>query len=147
MGGFAGGDEAGFWDEDVVNKSPVKQNSSKRRRIERKVELNNLIYTLNFVAQRCSQFTIEGSPDLSFNTLLYSSYDALIEYTQDSDIAEFFESHKVVISNPTPLAEENKNSRSNIIVFLYLVKESCSLVLSDNELVDLEKSIMFKDFS
>ena len=133
MGGFEGGDEGGFWDEDAIEALIKKQNDRKTStKAKVLVETIDSAYSLSsdpsisIVPSSCASFTIEGcdSTPLESNTI-YKTYKALLEFTCDSEIEEFFSEHKVIVSSYTPTSATS---------FLLLTKELCNLVLSENEL-------------
>jgi len=124
MGGFAGGDEAGYWDTNDITSNKKKPRSFK---VE---ELYDLV---SFVPHKCTSFTIEGSKNTSLKENdIYRAYKAFSNFTDDTDIKEFFSSHKVLI---------NQDSVLCTVAFIYLVKEVCNLILSDYELIQIGNSI------
>jgi 4-diphosphocytidyl-2-C-methyl-D-erythritol kinase len=158
MGGFAGGDEAGFWDEDTLAVSIKKQyeNKTKRRNnikasiqrsdsgcsIKSYVKGKELYNTISFVTKACDSFTLEGYDEtpLESNTI-YKAYLALLEYTDDSDISDFFNEHKVVIKKGVISQTDLEASPSDTAAFMFLIKEVCNLILSTDELVKIGSSI------
>ncbi|MBL1243228.1 MAG: hypothetical protein COA39_002335 [Sulfurimonas sp.] len=144
MGGFEGGDEGGFWDEDAIDVLIAKQNSSKPESNKQKkviIETKNSAYvlqddsTITIVPHNSTTFTIEGCDDIPFESnTIYKTYKALIELTCDSDIVDFFDEHKVVVTKYSP--------HSSSLSFLVLVKELCSLVLSDAELEKINAEVL-----
>ncbi len=142
MGGFAGGDEGGYWD-DIPSIKMNKQNNIKKEKLclytpdsgySINVQIGKKIYnSISFVACKCDTFTIEGCDDISLESnKIYQAYTALCDFTNDSDIVDFFFEHKVVVS---------KEKSSDAAAFLYLTKEVCNLVLSTDELVSIGSSI------
>lgn len=144
MGGFEGGDEGGFWDEDAIDVLIAKQNSPKPESKKQKkiiIETKNSAYflqddsTISIIPHSCTTFTIEGCDDIPFESnTIYKTYKALIELTCDSDIVDFFDEHKVVVTEYSP--------HSSSLSFLLLVKELCSLVLSDAELEKINAEVL-----
>ncbi|MDQ7044021.1 MAG: hypothetical protein Q9M34_10905 [Sulfurimonas sp.] len=141
MGGFEGGDEGGFWDEDAVANLIKEQHRKKKSQKRVSIETENSIYRieddplLSIIPQTCRVFTIEGCADIPLEAnAIYRAYKALIDYTCDSDIEEFFYNHKIVITDYNP----DKNTQN----FLLLVKELCNLALSNEELQQIQESVV-----
>lgn len=167
MGGFAGGDEAGFWDEETSPKSIRKQKKNKEKSyIEvtdsgysikayarnitfvketdsfRCVRIEDMYDTVSFVACTCEDFTLEGCDDISLESnTIYKAYQALAEYTIDSDIVDFFHEHKIVVNKQIPIGSGMGGGSSDAAAFMRLVKEVCNLMLSTSELVKIGKDI------
>ena len=142
MGGFEGGDEGGFWDEDAIETLIKKQNSSvKRSKQKIIIEIKDSVYSLkgdtylSIVPQNCASFTIEGCEDIPLESnAIYKAYKTLIDLTCDSDIEEFFYEHKVYLTSEEP--------SSHSLNFLLLVKELCNLALSDAELSKISEEVV-----
>lgn len=176
MGGFAGGDEAGFWDIDTITESFEKSfNNSKNENstklsIEKKgsiytikayakvsiflklsakeglfarfMKIEYLYDTISFVPSTCKTFKIEGCEDIPLESnTIYKAYQAICDYTNDSDIIDFFQEYKVVVDKKIPKYSGLGASSSNAAAFLCLVKEVCNLILTNKELVDIGKDI------
>ncbi|MEA1983281.1 MAG: hypothetical protein U9N39_07040, partial [Campylobacterota bacterium] len=104
MGGFAGGDEGGYWDvgalsEDIKKNSlntPLKkrlytQTSESSYEIEALSKRGELYGVLSFVPMKCKTFTIEGCEVIELKACtVYQAYRALLDFTDDSDIVDFF---------------------------------------------------------
>lgn len=168
MGGFAGGDEGGYWDIDILASSINTQNTDKSKHSKRKksgIEIKNSVYsikahakaeslsgwirveelydTISFIPCNCKTFTLEGCDDnipLQSNTI-YQAYLALNEFTNDSDILDFFYTHKVVVTKRIPTSADLGGSFSDAAAFIRLVKEACNLVLSTDELLKIGSCI------
>ncbi|MDF1876250.1 hypothetical protein JHD47_00280 [Sulfurimonas sp. SAG-AH-194-L11] len=141
MGGFEGGDEGGFWDEDAIE-TLIKKQNNKKTSTKAKVLVKSIngAYTLSgdpsisIVPSSCASFTIEDSHSIPLESnTIYKTYKALLEFTCDSDIEELFSEHKVVVSSYTPTTATS---------FLLLTKELCNLVLSENELQFIEQKAL-----
>ena len=146
MGGFAGGDEGGYWDDSPSIEMNKENNKLKRTKKEKpyihisdsgysmKVQIGgNLYNSISFVASKCETFTIEDCDGISLeSSKIYQAYTALCDFTNDSDIVDFFFEHKIVLT---------KEESSDAAAFLYLTKEICNLVLSTDELVRIGTSI------
>lgn len=167
MGGFAGGDEGGYWDEDSIldlvkkkNHNPKGVNKEKTYiqisdttysiKAHAKVNisqthfkrLEELYDTISFVPCKCETFIIEGLDDIPLESnSIYKAYKALSEYTADSDIEEFFYEHKVVVTKGIPVASTYGGASSDAAAFLRLTKEVCNLIISTDELVKIGSSI------
>lgn len=144
MGGFEGGDEGGFWDEDAIDTLIKKQNitgTSTKKQKKLIIKTQNSTYsiqddsTISIVPHNSATFTIEGCDEIPLESnTIYKTYRALIELTCDSDIVDFFDEHKVVLTHYTPEASSQN--------FLLLAKELCNLVLSDDELEKIKKEVL-----
>jgi len=126
MGGFAGGDEAGYWDEDEV----LIFKSSKKNLGESGLKPSTY---LSLIPCKCDKFTIDSKAKENINSNdIHKAYEALCEYTQDSDIEDFFKTHMLRVS---------KECSSNVLSFLHLVRDECNLLLSNSELEDIANTI------
>ncbi len=176
MGGFAGGDEAGYWDEDTTytsknNKSSNKKENSYIQRCEsgysikahakvniflkitayqddhctllsRVVRIEDIYDTISFIPCTCRTFTIDGCDNIPLESnSIYKAYRALIDSTLDSDVEEFFESHKVVVTKRISQNSGLGGSSSDAAAFILLVKEVCNLILNTDELAKIGSSI------
>ena len=181
MGGFAGGDEGGYWDDDSLLSPIDKQNSNKAKHssakklhietsdmgysikayakiniflkitgyedgrysfISRVAQVKELYDTLSFVPCKCEMFTIEGCDEIPLESnSIYKAYQALLDFTADSDISDFFYTHKVVVKKAIPLGSGLGGYSSNAAAFIHLVKEVCNLILSTKELVKIGSTI------
>jgi len=154
MGGFEGGDEAGFWDIDTLTASIDKQHQNKAKRshrIKASIQRSDLGYsikayakgkelydTISFVPYECETFTIEGCDDIPLESnTIYKAYKALLNYTNDSDISDFFYEHKIVVNKGIPSQADLVGDSSNAAAFILLVKEVCNLILSSSELAKI----------
>jgi len=167
MGGFAGGDEAGYWDVETFN-VPANPPGEKKSYTISSVELLDSHYsikayakhivlkenqihwlrssdiydTICFIPSSCNTFTVEGYPeqDSEFNPIS-RAYQALNERLNEPELEEFFHSHKVVITKRIPPQQDFSGNASNIASFLCLAKEVCNLILSIDELVEIAASL------
>ncbi|MDP2077112.1 MAG: hypothetical protein Q8N01_05520 [Sulfuricurvum sp.] len=149
MGGFAGGDEGGYWDIDTLPASMDKQNNNASKNTHRgkfdiersdlgysiKIHTKELYNTISFIPCTCKTFTIEGYNNIPLESnAIYKAFLSLTNFTNDTDIEEFFYTHKVIVTKPiSPSANPRENS-SDAAAFICLVKEVCNLVLSTDEL-------------
>lgn len=158
MGGFEGGDEAGFWDVDAITASIHQQHQNKSKsinRIKASIQRSDLGYsikayakgkelydTISFLPYECETFTIEGCDDipLASNTI-YKAYKALLDHTNDSDISDFFCEHKVAVAKGIPSQADLAGASSNAAAFILLVKEVCNLILSSDELAKIGTTV------
>jgi len=144
MGGFAGGDEGGFWDVDAIDVLIAKQNShniKSKKQAKVVIETKNSAYyikddvTISIVPHNTTAFTIEGCDDIPLESnTIYKTYKALMELTCASDIEDFFAEHKVLLTQYTPTTSSTS--------FLLLVKELCNLILSDSELRTIREAAL-----
>ena len=158
MGGFEGGDEAGFWDVDAITASINQQHQNKSKstnRIKASIQRSDSGYsikayakgkelydTISFVPWECETFTIEGCDDIPLESnTIYKAYKALLSYTNDSDISDFFYEHKVVVNKDIPSQADLAGASSDAAAFILLVKEVCNLILSSDELVKVGTSV------
>ncbi len=108
----------------------------------RVIRVPELYDTISFVPCSCDSFTIEGCDDIpAKSNTIYKAYNALINFTGDSDIVEFFHEHKVVVTKRITSASGLGGSSSDAAAFIHMVKEVCNLVLSIDELVNIASSI------
>ena len=110
--------------------------------LSRVTHVEELYDTISFVPCKCDTFTIDGCDNipLELNTI-YKAYNALNDFTGDSDILDFFSEHKVVVTKRIPLSSGLGGSSSDAAAFIRLVKEACNLVLSTDELAKIGSSI------
>ena len=154
MGGFEGGDEGGFWDEDSISTLVDKQNNSKLQNIQREkpsiqtsdagysIQVHARVNTVSFMPCLCETFTIEGCENIPLESnTIYKGYKALCEYTADSDITDFFYEYKVVVTHCMPSQEGLGGDSSDGAAFMYLLKEVCNLILSNDELAKIGSTI------
>ena len=154
MGGFAGGDEGGYWDEESTSVYIDKAESKNRKKFY--IETSDSSYsikahakgeeklydTISFVACDCETFTIEGCTDIPLESnTIYRAYKALDKYMIDSDISDFFSEYKVVVRKRIPLSSGLGGAASDAAAFICLIKEVCNLMLSSDELIEIGKSI------
>ncbi|MDP3300679.1 MAG: hypothetical protein Q8S36_01800 [Sulfuricurvum sp.] len=167
MGGFAGGDEGGYWDIDILPTSMDQQNDNQSENFSIKksdIEIGDSIYsikaharvkslsgwirvedlydTITFVPDECKTFTIEGCDNIPLESnTIYKAFLALYDFTNDSDILDFFYTHKVVVTKRIPPSAGPGGSASDAAAFIRLVKEVCNLILSTDELAKIGSSI------
>ena len=167
MGGFAGGDEGGYWDIDTLPISMDQQNGNQSENLSREksdIEISDSIYsikaharikslshctrvedlydTIAFVPCVCKTFTLEGCDNIPLESnTIYKAFLALNDFTNDSDILDFFYTHKVVVTKRIPPSAGLGGSSSDAAAFLLLVKEVCNLILSADELAQIGGSI------
>lgn len=157
MGGFAGGDEAGYWDIDTLPTSIDKKNNKTKEKLDIEKSdsgvytlkayakgnksfkvIEDLYDTISFVPCKCENFTIEGCENIPLESnSIYKAYKALSDYTRDSDIEDFFCEYKVVVVKNIPLGKGLGGSSSDAAAFMRLLKEVCNLVLSNDELAKI----------
>ena len=158
MGGFAGGDEGGYWDLDIPPTSMVKDNdtiSKRRNRVASYIEKSDSGYsikahaktkglydTISFVPCACETFTIEGCNDIPLElNSIDKAYKALLDFTDDLDIVDFFHAHKIVVNKGIPLHAGLGGAASDAAAFILLVKEVCNLILSADELANIGRAV------
>lgn len=142
MGGFAGGDEGGFWDEDIVLKSTNKNNNIQMQKEIRCTIVQNNHYTLRFVSSATQELCIEPKKiEKEVAANIYKAYEALIEYTNDPDIQEFFLDHKIVFEQCLEPLQKTHKLLTVTALFLSLVQDACSLILTAQELQKIENKL------
>ena len=154
MGGFAGGDEGGYWDEDssstyidkpknTIRKKPDIETSDSGYSIKAYAKGEEKLYdTISFVLCECETFTIEGCADIPLKSnSIYKVYKALDEYIPDSDIVDFFCEYKVLVIKRIPISAGLGGASSDAAAFMHLAKEVCNLMLSSDELAKIGATI------
>lgn len=110
--------------------------------LSRFVRVEDLYDTISFVPCQCEHFSIEGCDDIPLESnTMYKAYQALLDYTADSDISDFFYEHKVVVSKRIPSQAGLGGGSSDAAAFMRLLKEVCNLVLSTNELAKIGRNV------
>lgn len=164
MGGFAGGDEGGYWDDPNVFISSKRNdnnintaNSSKplmktgdfgysiqahaRVKISEDADhrcSKELFDILQFIPCECETFTIENPASIPLESkILHKTYNALVDLTHESDIVDFFTTHKVVLTKSIPVSPEFGGASSDAAAFIWLVREACSLILTIDEMAKI----------
>lgn len=161
MGGFAGGDEGGYWDSDDLYSLVDKQKANKTKNADRKklyikisdskssikVYAKELYGTISFIPSKCEVFTVEGCEDIpSVSNDIYKAYQVLCEFSTDLDISDFFDAHKVVVTKYTSLQTDYEGISSVSNAFIDLLKEVCNLVLSNDELAKIAHTVKLTSF-
>ena len=149
MGGFEGGDEAGFWDEDDLKNELYTSQKKLHQHViaHMKIDANsfcisvystsNITSSLQFVQSSCKGLKVEGEgliPNVS--KVIHKTYETLLEETNDFEIEEFFKAYKVVVGETQGIADS-----SFVAAFILMTKEVCSLVLSTQEVEEIGTSI------
>jgi 4-diphosphocytidyl-2-C-methyl-D-erythritol kinase len=67
---------------------------------------------------------------------IYKAYIALLDFTDDPDIVEFFCEHKVVLGKENP-----EKATADAAAFILLVQEACNLILTRDELIEIGRSV------
>lgn len=110
--------------------------------LSRVIRVEELYDTISFVPCECETFTIEGCDGIPIESnTIYKAYQALNDFTGDSDIEDFFYTHKVVVTKRIASRAGLGGSASDAAAFMHLVKEVCNLILSTKELVKIGSSI------
>jgi len=110
--------------------------------LSRAVRVEELYDTISLVPCECDSFTIEGCDDIPIEeNTIYKAYKALCDYTADSDIVDFFNEHKVVVTKRISSKAGLGGASSDAAAFMHLLKEVCNLVLSTDELAKVGSTI------
>ena len=110
--------------------------------LSRFVRVQDLYDTISFVPCECESFTIEGCDDIPLESnTIYKAYQALNDFTTDSDVEDFFYEHKVVVTKHIPSQAGLGGGSSDAAAFMRLVKEVCNLILSIDELAKIGSGI------
>ena len=110
--------------------------------LSRFVRVQDLYDTISFVPCECESFTIEGCDDIPLESnTIYKAYQALNNFTTDSDVEDFFYEHKVVVTKRIPSQAGLGGGSSDAAAFMRLVKEVCNLILSIDELAKIGSTI------
>lgn len=139
MGGFEGGDEGGFWDEESLFNPINAKTDTKTNQLHKYTTFkeSNAIFELSFVPCAAQALTLECETESVYDFGdIYGIYTRVLEYTNDSDIEEFFNTHKVLFSKVENPKEPHENLTPSEL-FLEKTKDACSLVLTQDELKDL----------
>jgi 4-diphosphocytidyl-2-C-methyl-D-erythritol kinase len=110
--------------------------------ISRFVHVENLYDTIEFVPCECKNFTIEGCDDipLELNTI-YKAYKVLNNNSRESDIKNFFQKHKVVVTKRIPSQSGLGGGSSDAAAFMRLLNETCKLEIDTDDLAELGSTI------
>ena len=110
--------------------------------LSRFMRVEELYDTISFVPCTCETFTIEGCDNIPLESnTIYKAYHALIDYTSDSDIIDFFDEHKVVVTKRIVSSVGLGGSASDAAAFMHLLKEVCNLVVSTDELAKIGRAL------
>jgi 4-diphosphocytidyl-2-C-methyl-D-erythritol kinase len=110
--------------------------------LSRFMRVEDLYDTITFEPCECDTFTIEGCDDIPIESnTIYKAYKALNDYTGDLDILNFFYKHKVVVTKRIPSQAGLGGGSSDAAAFMRLVKETCNLMISTEELAKLGSTI------
>ena len=110
--------------------------------LSRFMRVEDLYDTITFEPCECDTFTIEGCDDIPIESnTIYKAYKALNHYTGDLDILNFFYKHKVVVTKRIPSQAGLGGGSSDAAAFMRLVKETCNLMISTEELAKLGSTI------
>ena len=149
MGGFEGGDEGGYWDDDIPTVLPKAnktqsyvQKGTSNYTVQAYSEKENVFDTISLVPCICKAFTLDDYRSTPIEQSdIYKSYNALLEYTNDIEIEELFYEYKIVITKNTLSSPAEKSTLSHAEAFLHLVKELCNLLLRCDEIKEIVKKI------
>ncbi|MDF1881255.1 4-(cytidine 5'-diphospho)-2-C-methyl-D-erythritol kinase [Sulfurimonas sp. MAG313] len=177
MGGFEGGDEGGFWDDEDLHTFNTKKiqpphkdkidiqvknsiysikayakitiflkitgyKDGHHTLLSRFMRVQNVYDTISIIPCTCETFSIEGCDNITLEeNTIYKAYKALLQYTNDSDIEDFFYEHKVIVKKRIPMQADLGGGSSDAASFMHLVKEMCNLLLSVEELAQIGRTI------
>ena len=110
--------------------------------LSRFMRVEELYDTITFEPCECDTFTIEGCGDIPLESnTIFKAYKALNDHTGDLDILNFFYTHKVVVTKRIPSQAGLGGGSSDAAAFMRLVKETCNLMISTEELAKLGSTI------
>ncbi len=110
--------------------------------LSRFMRVEDFYDTITFAPCECDTFTIEGCDDIPLESnTIFKAYKALNDYTGDLDILNFFYTHKVVVTKRIPSQAGLGGGSSDAAAFMRLVKETCNLMISTQELAKLGSTI------
>jgi hypothetical protein len=142
MGGFEGGDEAGFWEVDentLFSRNSKTSNNTKYQIIQDdliyKIKADGYDGTITLLPFKSNDLTIDGYK----TDIISKTYKALVDFTDDMEIVEFFQEHKVFIDVPY---SQNIDDAMLGALFILLTKDVCNLVLNNHELENIANSIV-----
>ncbi|MDQ7061883.1 MAG: hypothetical protein Q9M40_01140 [Sulfurimonas sp.] len=155
MGGFAGGDESGYWDVDDLISLDDDTSNTTSSAFKPNIEINTNQYSIkvysktgdfynaiSFVPCQCEVLTIEDFKDTSLaQKSISQAYKALSSLSEGLDILDFFYEYKVTISKDIPSKTNLEEVSSYTMAFMYLAKEVYNLVLSSEELIKISNTI------
>lgn len=110
--------------------------------LSRFMRVDDLYDTIDFVPCECDTFTIEGCDNvpLKSNTI-YKAYETLLEHTQNSELENFFKSHKVVVTKRIPSQAGLGGGSSDAAAFMRLCNEVCDMEIDTPTLSQLGSTI------
>lgn len=152
MGGFEGGDEAGFWDEEsdlglIFKPNKVTRFNLKHHMYSDEHCLTLDVYTptgdcfakLHFIKSFSNTFVVETPPEtMYFKDAIVLAYNNLVDETNDFEIEEFFNAYKTMVELIEIIPKAHMQA-SLTAAFLLLTKETCNLILSTKELETIAK--------
>lgn len=110
--------------------------------LARCMRVEDLYDIISFVPCKCSTFTIEGCEGIPLESnSIYKAYQAICDFTSDSDIEDFFHEHKVLVNKGIPYSLGLGGASSDGAGFLCLLKEVCNLIISTDELVKIGATV------
>lgn len=110
--------------------------------LSRFMRVEDLYDTITFEPCECESFTIEGCEDIPLESnTIFKAYKALNAHTGDLDILNFFYHHKVVVTKRIPAQAGLGGGSSDAAAFMRLVKKTCNLLLSTEELAQIAATI------
>jgi len=121
MGGFAGGDEAGYWEDSKIFSVNSLSKTSKISSFQKKT-------TMEFRSSAKGSFTIEGLDIYEIQShIFYRALQELMSLVQDDEIEDFVSQHTLILQKDS----------EDVMEFLCLLREECLLLLSNEELEDI----------
>ena len=147
MGGFEGGDEAGFWEEKPLFTLKERQERTKKDNVERFISITDDGYEIkvkddkstkyhkiSFEPALCDRFFVEIKDDSHALDAFENFVELLKEEGDTSKIDQFFLEHKVVITFDSTLSV---NPAAFYAAFLFLTNVAVELSFSIDELKSL----------
>ena len=110
--------------------------------LSRFVRVEDLYDTITFEPHECKSFTIEGCDDVpTKSNTIYKAYSALLEYSNNKELSNFFAKHKVVVTKHIPSQAGLGGGSSDAAAFMRLANEVCDLQIDTEELAKIGSTI------
>lgn len=110
--------------------------------LSRFIRVEDLYDTITFEPCECDTFTIEGCDDVpTRSNTIYKAYSALLKYSSNKGLSDFFAKHKVAVTKKIPSQAGLGGGSSDAAAFMRLANEVCDLQISTEELAKIGSTI------